>query len=90
MVENYKKVEINRLWHGFASVRDYLVEQAKKERKDLLIVLRNANEQMTISHAELEKGKKNTEKFKSKHDDKIYCLIDYNWKPDIDKQVKLF
>ena len=82
MVPKLRKVKINRLWHGYASIRDYLVTQAIQEKRDLQIILKNTDEWMIISWQELHKGKENPEKFRSKHDGRIYSLIDFEWKPD--------
>ena len=82
MVPKLRKVKINRLWHGYASIRDYLVTQAIQEKQDLQIILKNSNEWMIIPWQELHKGKGNPEKFRSKHNEKIYSLIDFVWKPD--------
>ena len=83
MVSKFRKVKINRLWHGDASIRDYLVVQAIQEKRDLQIILKNSNEWMIIPWQELHnKGKGNPEKFRSMHDGRIYSLIDFVWKPD--------
>lgn len=72
-------VKINRLFHGFASVRDYQVEACEKNRQDMIIVYNGAS--MIIPWNELSKGLRNTEVFISKHQRKNYTLVDYDWKP---------
>ena len=84
------KVPIKRLFHGYASVRDYQVGQAMLDGEDLEITLLGTGEIMTIPFIELEKGKKSPKKFKSKHDNSEYYLVDYLWKPDKNRQIKLF
>ena len=77
-----KIIKIDRLWHGFASVRDYLIKEAIVKREDLKIVLRGTGEEMIVDWDRLFEGKKNKEKFKSKHTSLEYYLIDYLWKPN--------
>ena len=73
--------KIKRLWHGYASVRDYLV-QAAYERGDNLVVIFK-DKQMTIQNKDLlATGKYNNFIIQSKHDSKKYRLIDYNFVPD--------
>ena len=43
-----RPIIINRLWHGTASVRNYIVENAIKRQMDLTIILRDANESMVV------------------------------------------
>ena len=85
-----KKIKISRLFHGFASPRSYLVEEAIKEKQG--IILECEGKQMTIPPEEVETRivKKNKEQFKSKHDNRIYCLYDYIWTPDPDLSPRLF
>lgn len=82
-----KRTKINRLWHGLASIRDYIVREAIEKRQDLLIILGGVNERMIIPWQELHKGKKNPEKFKSKHSNKIYSLIDFDWQPNVSQKT---
>jgi len=89
MVSKPRKVKINRLWHGDASIRDYLVEWAIQEKRDLQIILKNSDKWMIIPWQDLDKGRRNPEKFRSKHDSRIYSLIDFRWKPD-ESQKSLF
>ncbi len=83
------KVSIQRLWHGYASVRDYQVGQAEDDEEDLEITLLETGEVMTIPYKELDNGKLNPEKFHSKHENFDYSLVDYLWKPDKSRQMKL-
>ena len=84
---NEIKVKIRRLWHGYASVRDYIVKDAFSWHKDLLIMLEKTNEWMLVPWKDLSKGKANSERFKSKHDDKVYSLVDYKWSPDTSQKT---
>ena len=77
-----KTANINRLWHGFASIRDYIIKDAIVKREDLRIVLRKTGEEMVVDWDKLFEGKKNKEIFKSKHNSLEYYLIDYLWKPN--------
>ena len=81
------KYKVQRLFHGFASVRDYVIENTIKKRETLYIEYNDQT--MSIPFWQLDKGLTNIEKFKSKHDNKIYSLIDYDFIPDI-QQPTLF
>lgn len=81
------RVQVKRLFHGFASIRDYIVEKAKRNKES--IVIECNDETMTIAWRDLDKGFKNYELFTSKHDDRQYALIDYDWIAD-HKQQRLF
>jgi len=88
MRRNSLKVKINRLFvkrigeetKFFASVRDYIVEKAKKEKKDLVVFCRELNEEIIVPYEKLGEGIKNKEVFKGKIDGKEYSLVDYDWK----------
>ena len=83
------KVQVKRLFHGYASLRDYQVGQAMEDKDDLEIKLMGTEETMTISYKELHKGKINPMKFKSIHDNFTYQLVDYKFIPDKNRQMKL-
>jgi hypothetical protein len=81
------KIKINRLFvkkiEGktklFASIRDYLVKRAKEEKKDLLVFCEKLNEEILIPYEKLNEGIVNKEMFRSKIDNRIYKLIDFDW-----------
>ena len=75
-----KTAKIKRLWHGFASIRDYIIKDSIKKREDLKVIFNG--QEMTINWDKLCEGKDNKEIFKSKHNDLEYYLIDYLWKPE--------
>jgi len=87
MKKNSLKVKINRLFVKkldgetklFASIRDYIVEKAQKEKKDLVVFCEQLNEEIIIPYDNLKEGIKNKEVFKSKIDGNNYSLIDYDW-----------
>lgn len=80
------KYKIKRLFHGQASVRDYIVVKAMNEKQDIEIICKD--ERMIIDWQDLHKGKQCPDIFTSKHDGKQYRLIDFEWKPQI--QPSLF
>lgn len=80
-------IRIKRLFHGFATVRDYQVEACIKNKQAMTIEF--DGQSMVIPWNTLETGYKNTEIFKSKHTNKFYCLIDFDWKPTR-QQIALF
>lgn len=71
--------EIKRLFHGFASPRDYVVEQAKREGRDLILV--HKEEIMRIPHERLGEGRVDQHEHISKHTGEPYHLIDFEWRP---------
>ena len=74
------RVEVKKLFRGYASVRSYIVEQCIKE-KDVLEIVCNQGI-MTILAEDIEKKKKQLfpKKFKSKYNDSyfIYVFI-FSW-----------
>lgn len=80
-------IRINRLFHGMASVRDYLVKQAKDSGEGLIIQCNG--EKMTIPHERLGEGIPTKVKFQSKHGAPPYGLIDYTWVAD-PREASLF
>ena len=85
-----KRIEINRLFHGLATVRDYQADEALEKNMALLIVLKGSGEEMLIpcDDIALRIIKVSKNKFKSRHDDKEYRLVDFEWKPT-SRQTKL-
>jgi hypothetical protein len=72
------KIKIERLWHGFASVRDYKVMKARQLHEG--IDLYCENEHAFIPYDRLDEGFKNKVMFHSKHQKgQNYSLIDYDW-----------
>ncbi len=72
-------IRIKRLFHGFASVRDYQVSTCVRTQKNLRIEYNG--EAMVIPWNKLSEGFTNSEVFKSKHSNRSYSLVDYDWKP---------
>ena len=84
------QVEVKKLFHGYVSVRDYLVEQAKNRGEDLVII--HGPKKMTVPYKKLLDSKA---LIKSVHQSKFnpsqsYTLIDFKWEPDEIVQGKLF
>lgn len=75
----YKKIKIKRLWHGFASVRDYLVEEAKQKKQGLEVFCLEKNDKIIIPYKDLDKGFRNKEEYDSRYGNKKYTLVDYDW-----------
>lgn len=80
-------VTIKKLFHGFASIRDYLVIKAVKNRENIIVYYNTQH--MTIPFNKLDQGFENKNIFISKHDGKEYKLIDYDWIPDLTEQQRL-
>ena len=74
------KVQVDKIWLGKVSVRDYIYKKALRKKESLGIV--QGKEYMFITYGDLKKAKQYTdESFKSKFNDKKYRLIDFDWKP---------
>jgi len=77
-----KTIKINRLFHGYASARDYQVQEAMEGMENIRFVLPDGRT-MTVPYSKLSKGYWNNEVFKSKQTvGQIYKLVDYDWKSD--------
>jgi len=75
----YKKIKVNRLFHGFASVRDYQVDEAKRDLMGLEIWW--VDEFIHVPYEDLDKCFHNDDIFRSKHiEGQKYRLVDYDWK----------
>ena len=86
-----RRIVINRLWHGFASIRDYQAKESFEDKTSLLIVLKGSGEEMLIpwNKIPLMIMKVSKDKFKSIHEEgKEYHLIDFKFVPTT-KQKKL-
>jgi len=79
-----KKIKVKKLWNNCVSVRDYDIEKAKEQGG---LIIEFEGEKMMLSKEGLEKGKPSGVKVRSKWGNKIYELIDFEWKP---QQIKLF
>jgi hypothetical protein len=82
-----KIIKINRLWFGKASIRSCVVDQAIKEKEDLMVSF--GGNFMTIPWQDLHEGIISKDVFQSKYDNKSYRLVDFNWKPDKINQIEL-
>ena len=80
------KVQVDKIWLGKVSVRDYIYKKSLRKKESLGIV--HGKEYMLIPYANLKKAKQYTdESFKSKFNDKKYRLVDFDWKPFKPKNV---
>ncbi len=79
-------IKIQRLFHGFASIRDYQMRQAITDHEDILIAM--GDQSMRIPWADLSKGRMNARVFESKHEKGLtYRLIDYTWSPSNNQET---
>lgn len=79
-------IKIKRLWHGYASIRDYQAKKAWQDGED--IIIRCADKSMNIPHSEIMSGAINPTKFESVHENGLsYHLVDYPWKPDVEQPM---
>lgn len=84
------RVEVKKVYRGIVSVRDYLVEKAKRLQEDLVIY--NDRGEMVIPYEYLDKGSVMTRSIPSKFGSKRYNLVDYRWNPILkdENQLELF
>jgi len=74
----YLKVKVNRLWHGFCSVRSIQVDEARE--KGLGLEIWWGDEFIHVPYDSLDKCFTNTDIFRSKHKEgQTYTLVDYDW-----------
>jgi len=74
------KVQVDKVWLGKVSVRDYIYKKALRKKESLGIV--HGKEYMWIPYEKLKSAKSYTEEsFKSKFNGKKYRLVDFDWKP---------
>jgi len=74
------KVQVDKIWLGKVSVRDYIYKKCLRKKESLGIT--HGKEYMWIPYADLKKAKQYTdESFKSKFNNKKYRLVDFDWKP---------
>jgi len=85
------KVQVDKVWLGKVSVRDYIYKKALRQKTSLGIT--HGSEYMFIPYEKLKSAKSFTdESFTSKFDGKKYRLVDFDWKPykeDNSNQEKL-
>jgi len=85
------KVQVDKVWLGKVSVRDYIYKKALRQKTSLGIT--HGKEYMFIPYDKLKSAKSYTdESFTSKFNGKKYRLVDFDWKPykeDNTKQEKL-
>ena len=85
------KVQVDKVWLGKVSVRDYIYKKALRKKESLGIT--HGKEYMFIPYDKFKTAKSYTEtSFKSKFNGKEYRLVDFDWKPykeDNNKQEKL-
>ena len=78
----YKTIKVDRLFHGYASVRDYQLKEAIDNGRGLKIIC--GNEYILIDWCDLGGHYKNDEIFTSRHyppnhPHHHYKLVDFDW-----------
>lgn len=85
-----KTRKIRRLWNGYASLRDYEVEEAINKNLTLVLVL-DSKRKMTLTPEDLKRGSQLTRKV---HDSQFggapYILVDFKWVSDKRTEGGLF
>ena len=80
-------IKIKRLFHGYASIRDYQAKEAIDNHEDLIIECRG--EFMKIPYKEIGSGALSQLKFQSKHTSEQYYLLDFPWRPQMIQEYLL-
>tara|TARA_R100000656_G_scaffold87923_1_gene63855 strand:+ start:507 stop:773 length:267 start_codon:yes stop_codon:yes gene_type:complete len=74
------KVQVDKIWLGKVSIRDYVYRKALRKKDSLGIT--HGKEFMIIPYNQLKKAREYTDQnFQSKFNNKTYRLVDFNWKP---------
>ena len=82
------KYPIKKLFHGYASVRSPIVDKALLLHEGLLIELEETGEIMEVPYEEIvRKGRWGKNRFKSKHREEFYVLVDFPWKATSKQKV---
>ncbi len=81
------EVEVRKLFNGFASVRDYIIAKAVKERRDLTIHYKGKTMRVPLDRLK-SKWQMHSRQFKSKFNDKSYTLYDFRFEADSDKKER--
>lgn len=80
-----KHHEVKKLFNGFASLRDYLIKAAVKDRSDIQIHYKNKI--MTVPLERLKsKWQMHGKKFESKFNNQSYTLYDFKFVADSEKK----
>jgi len=85
-----KKYVVKKLYKGYASIRDYIVQECLKNEDGL--VIEYEGKIMTIYNSQLKTFQLHTRKFISKFNNETYELVDFKFLPDEEnkKQMRLF
>ena len=78
--DKYVRVELRRLFTGYASVRDYVLDNIMAEKKGIRFVVDGHT--MSIPYKKLKHGRRTGKKFLSKFGSDSYELVDFVWKED--------
>lgn len=79
-MKKIKKIKIDRLFHGYASLRDYQVKDAIKNGQDIEVFCKENGEQILIKWHDLGKRWENGDRIFSKHiRGQHYDLWNYDW-----------
>jgi len=80
-----KKVKVQKIYKGYCSIRNYIVEEAIS--KNETIIVEYNKEKMELNPSQLKKYiQLSTKIFRSQYDEKPYKLYDYKWNPN--KEIK--
>jgi|TARA_R100000789_G_scaffold100490_1_gene111041 hypothetical protein len=78
------KYKVKKLFNGFASIRDHVLQRALKRKENLIIEYRG--QRMTVPYSKLRNPFQiHKKEFRSKYNGKIYELYDFPFEPDKDQ-----
>ena len=72
-------IKVKKLWLGHASVREYVVNKAIRDKEDLLIEFDGTTKTYPYRSLKTHLMNKAPVEFKSKFDGKTYRLVDFPW-----------
>ena len=73
------RVKVKKLWIGHASVRDYVVKKAIKNKEDITIEVDGVTKTFPYRGLKTYLTNSNNEVHKSKYNKQTYKLIDFPW-----------
>ena len=74
----YKKVKLNRVYKGYASMRDYVWKECVDAGKGIEFECKGAK--FTLEPWEVKNGRPGPDKYISKYDGRTYSLVDFLWR----------
>lgn len=81
-------VKVEKLFRGFASVRDYVIAAAVKDRQDIIVLYKGKTMRIPLERLK-SKWQLHARQFKSRYNDSTYALYDFRFEADDDKKQRI-